>query len=59
MQEEEEVELVECKEARWDEGSGGCWVGGYCAVEVCSDGKKLLELDVAVGEVGSARRAGR
>ena len=25
---EEGVELVECTEARWDEGSGGCWAGG-------------------------------
>ena len=57
-----EVELVECKVVRWDEGSDGCSMVDGCfgaMVEVCLDGRMLPGLDVGVVEVGSGRKAGR
>ena len=58
---EEVVGLVVCKEARWDEDSGGCWSADGCCetVEVCSVGKMSPGLDAGVEEAGWGRRAGR
>ena len=58
---EEVVGLVVCKEARWDEDSGGCWSADGCCetAEVCLVGKMSPGLDAGVEEGGWGRRAGR